>query len=510
MPQSKRTRNLGIGILLLLVLVGIAAQWFFNKKVTSLLNSKGVQAYQLRYDELNTNVFLGNIRLRQVAAISPNQHIAVQAESVTLSGLHYWTLLQKENITLSELRITSPSVTYQPKEKDTSSTSQNNTSSRTITIEQLTIEKGSFAMKDTSAQRSASLEDINIAVNDLIYPKKSNNPSLPFDCGSYELTGSDGFYDLSPLETITFERIQLNPTEGKLQQFTLRTKYGKKALSQKLAKEHDHYNLGVKNIVLTNWDVGISKDLPYFHLGTLQLEQPVFDVYRDKLLPDDTSHKKLYNQALRDLPLALQVDSVRISDGTITYEERVKRDIEPESLLFTQLDATVQNLHSWGEGEVTAHINAKLMDNGPFRLDWSFDPRNKANTFLVKGELSQFQSASINPFLKSNLNAEVQGTVQQLYFTISGNELESQGDMKMKYDDFEFTVLKKNGLGVNKILTAVVNIFTKDGHKTDEDGFRHGNFKVERKQDKSFFNYLWLNLQEGLVDTMTGRGTKRD
>ena len=213
---------------------------------------------------------------------------------------------------------------------------------------------------------------------------------------------------------------------------------------------------------------------------------------------------------MRDLPLALQVDSVQISDGTITYEERLKRDIEPESLLFTQLDATVQNLHSWGEGEVTAHINAKLMDNGPFRLDWSFDPRNKANTFLVKGELSQFQSASINPFLKSNLSAEVQGTVQQLYFTISGNELESQGDMKMKYDDFEFTVLKKNGLGVNKLLTAVVNIFTKDGHKTDEDGFRHGDFKVERKQDKSFFNYLWLNLQEGLVDTMTGRGTKRD
>ena len=128
---------------------------------------------------------------------------------------------------------------------------------------------------------------------------------------------------------------------------------------------------------------------------------------------------------------------------------------------------------------------------------------------MVKGSLSNFQSQSINPFLKSNLGAEVKGNVQQLYFTISGNELESQGDMKMKYEDFEFIVLKKDRLGVNKLLTAVVNLFTNKGDKTDKDGFRYGSFKVGRNQDKSFFNYLWINLQEGLVSTMTGHGKKR-
>ena len=174
------------------------------------------------------------------------------------------------------------------------------------------------------------------------------------------------------------------------------------------------------------------------------------------------------------------------------------------------VQATISNLHTQGKGDVAIDINAKLMDNGPFSLEWSFDPQNKANRFLAKGSLSNFKSESINPFLKTNLNAEVTGTIQQMYFTISGNELESQGDMKMKYDDFEFTVLKKDGLGVNKILTAVVNLFTKKGEKTDADGFRHGDFKVERNQTKSFFNYLWINLKEGLVDTMMGRGKKKD
>ena len=96
-----------------------------------------------------------------------------------------------------------------------------------------------------------------------------------------------------------------------------------------------------------------------------------------------------------------------------------------------------------------------------------------------------------------------------MYFTFSGNEVESQGDMKMAYDQFEFMVLKKDRLGVNKLLTAVVNIFAKKSSKEDGDKYRIGEFKVKRRADKSFFNYLWLNVRNGLVDTMTGKDKKQ-
>ena len=510
MPQSKRARYLGIGILLLIISASVAAQWFFDQKVTSLLQSEAAQPYQLQYEGLHTNVFLGNIRLTQVSARTPDRQWKVAVETLQVRGLHYWALLQKEDVIFSKVHIQSPAISYHPKKQDSSSASETKSSSPSITIEKLIVENGSFLMKDTTNQRSARLEDMAINISDLTYPTEESNSSFPVDYGTYQITARNGYSDLSDLEAITFGRMSLNPDDGAFEQFALRSRYSKAELSRQVAQEHDHYDLGIANVLLNDWEAGTTKGEPYFHLGELQLQQPMFYVYRDKLLPDDTSHKKLYNQALRDLPLELQVDSVTISEGMIAYEERIKPDIAPKDLTFNEIDATIRNLHSKGTGEVRANITAKLMDNGPFQLDWSFDPQSKANTFLVKGELSQFQSKSINPFLKSNLGAEVQGTMQQLYFTISGNELESQGDMKMKYDNFEFTVLKKNRLGVNKVLTAVVNLFTKDGNKTDEDGFRHGNFEVERKQDKSFFNYLWLNLQEGLVDTMTGRGKKRD
>ena len=365
-------------------------------------------------------------------------------------------------------------------------------------------------MLNTTSSNTATVEGIDFTLSDIKFDRETAQENIPFTYGNYELNTDKGHFNMSPLEFIEFEHMQLTPDVGGFQHFVLRTKYSKAELSRRLAVEHDHYDLTIDNIILNNWDFGFEGELPYFHLGALELRTPIFHVYRDKLLPDDTTHKKLYNQALRELDMDLQVDSIQISEGLITYRERLKVDVDPENLSFSDIEASINDLHTKGKGEVTVDIDAKLMDNGPFTLDWSFDPQNKANTFLAKGSLSNFQSESINPFLKTNLNAEVKGTIQQMYFTINGNELESQGDIKMKYDNFEFTVLKKDGLGVNKILTAVVNLFTKNGEKTDEDGFRHGDFKVGRNQDKSFFNYLWINLKEGLVDTMTGRGKKRD
>ncbi|WFO14783.1 hypothetical protein M601_012620 [Cellulophaga baltica 4] len=61
---------------------------------------------------------------------------------------------------------------------------------------------------------------------------------------------------------------------------------------------------------------------------------------------------------------------------------------------------------------------------------------------------------------------------------------------------------------MNKFLTTVVNLFTNDGSNTDEYGFRHGQIKVERDPTKSFFNYLWINVKDGILHTMVGNGKK--
>ncbi|MCK0161671.1 DUF748 domain-containing protein [Allomuricauda sp. F6463D] len=510
MPQNSTSRNkkIGIGILSLVIIVGIAAQLFFSHKIKTILNQKVPQSLNLSYGDLSTNVLLGKIKLTDVQMDSPDNHIDFGAESITVSGLRYWPLFKNGAIALNDLTIASPNIVQQQKPKNSATTEKEKSVSQNITIDNISLQSGSYKLLNQKADSIATLENIDFKLSDITFNQETSTQQIPFTFGEYQLNTKQGYLTLSPWEFITFQKIALNHKNGNIQQLALQSRYSKADLSKKLLVEHDHYDLTIANILLTDWDFGMQTDLPYFHLGKMQLQEPVFHVYRDKLVPDDTSHKKLYNQALRDLPIDLKVDSIEIEKGLITYQERLEPDVEPENLSFTDIEATVNNVHTHGSGDVNVDIEAKLMNNGPFTLGWSFDPHNTSNRFLAKGTLYNFQSESISPFLSSNLRARVKGTVEELYFTISGNELESQGDMKMKYDDFEFTVLKKDRLGVNKILTAVVNLFAKDGQDADKDGYRYGDFKVSRNQDKSFFNYLWINLQEGLLDTMTGRGEK--
>lgn len=487
-------------------MVGVIAQILFTQKVKKALGDipKNIT---LDFDELSTNVILGKIALQGVELHTGT--FDLESKRMQISGLHFIPLLQNGDIIISELYLEEPSFTFRKKKKGVSTNKTKSDSPKNITIKKCNIQNGRLKVfRDATDSLHAKIEDIDLIMTEVSITEQTRTQDIPVTFETYQLDTNMGYYDLGPLEFIQWENLHLDSEMGHIKKLVLRSKYNKKEFSEKLTVEHDHYNLEIDSLSLSQPDFGFDTGSPKLHLAQLHLQQPKIEVYRDKLLPDDTTHKKLYNQTLRDLDLDLQVDTIDISEGSVSYQERIEADVDPERLRFTDVSATILNMHSKGSGTVSVDIEAQLMGDGPLTLDWSFDPKNTNNEFLITGSLSNFDSAKINPFLRTNMKAEVKGSINQMYFTFSGHELESQGDMKMNYDQFEFIVLKENRLGVNKLLTAVVSLFTNDGKKTESDGFRYGHYVVQRNTEKSFFNYLWLNIKEGLMETMAGNGKK--
>ena len=89
MPQNNKSRilKIGVGLLLLFLLAGVAAQLFFRKKVIKALSEQLPKEINFTYSEVSTNVFLGKISLTDVNANSPDGQINFEAQSVTVSGL---------------------------------------------------------------------------------------------------------------------------------------------------------------------------------------------------------------------------------------------------------------------------------------------------------------------------------------------------------------------------------------------------------------------------------------
>ena len=195
----------------------------------------------------------------------------------------------------------------------------------------------------------------------------------------------------------------------------------------------------------------------------------------------------------------------------MVYSERVADVERPGKLHFESLDATVLNLSNmYPEGERTTILaETKFMGGADMTLEWSFDMNLTNGTFLASGTVHDFDTESINAFLQSNLRTRATGIIDELYFTVDGNVASSSGQMMMKYEDFKLQVLKKDRSGINKILTAIGNLFVDDGSETDARGYRYGLIEAERDRTKSFFSYLWLNVRNGILSTLVGNGEKK-
>src|SRR6056297_3343349 len=102
MPKNNKSRilKIGIGLLLLFILAGVAAQLFFTKEVKKALSEQVPKEINLTYSGVSTNVFLGKISLTDINASSPDGQINFEAQSVTVSGLQYIPLLQHDDIAL--------------------------------------------------------------------------------------------------------------------------------------------------------------------------------------------------------------------------------------------------------------------------------------------------------------------------------------------------------------------------------------------------------------------------
>ena len=112
----------------------------------------------------------------------------------------------------------------------------------------------------------------------------------------------------------------------------------------------------------------------------------------------------------------------------------------------------------------------------------------------------KFPANQLKPFTKPYMNVAVDGMLNEVYFNFTGNDKTSKGDFAIKYDDIKVTIFRKNKpQKKNKLLTAVGNLFVKND---SDEKLVEAEVELERIPEKSFYNFLWRNIGEGLKKTL--------
>ncbi|MNE75808.1 hypothetical protein D3C80_1720000 [compost metagenome] len=140
------------------------------------------------------------------------------------------------------------------------------------------------------------------------------------------------------------------------------------------------------------------------------------------------------------------------------------------------------------------------MNVSPMKVNWSFNVLDKSDGFNIKGSILKFPAKQLKPFTKPYMNVDVEGTLNEVYFNFTGNDVRSKGDFAIKYDDIKVTIYQKNNRKKkNKFLSAVGNLFVKND---SDEKIKEAEVEVERIPEKSFYNFFWRNIGEGLKKTL--------
>lgn len=505
-------------ILTVIVLVAnMVAEWQMKLKVKDFLNRKVPDHIDFSYDNLDINLLKGSLEFEKIAVLSLGRQtssceIIINAEQLSIEGFSYWKIFFDKSIYIKSLTLSKPYLNFKtcPKDTETEATKANPIKLlKPIFIEELIFESGKVDLWNFGNE----LEILSVKEIDLNLKHVSTDPEIitdyiPFEFSEFYMTLTDMTVPLGKFEVLQMGSMELDNSTMAIKDISLATALSRAELSKQITAERDHINLNISDIVVNEHAYAIKNDTVQVFYESLSLNTPNLKVYRDKSVVDNYEKRPLYAELLRELPFKISIDTFSITKAKVVYEEDLPNDAPAGMLTFENMDVSFENFSNLRSTHknLKVKLTADLMGNSSFNLDWEFDVWDPQKAFVISGGLSNLNTTRLNDFLVPNLRTKTTGTIEQLYFTISGDEYVASGAVKMNYEDFKFQVLNKERSQVKKILSFVGNLFVSDGSKADEDGYRHGTIAVERPKNKSFFNYLWVSLEDGLLDILTGNG----
>ncbi|MGJ8593240.1 MAG: hypothetical protein ACSHXF_11870 [Aquaticitalea sp.] len=508
-------------ILILGVVGALVVDSIVKSKVVNYLNNQLPENVELSYESIEVSTWSGRVvlvspKIKNIGKSTGKLNAKLDLDSLVVDGFGYWDYLMNDKISVESIEFRQPNLIYYHNplvSKSEYKYSKLEKLKQDISIQRINIQKGEVSVRNLESD-SLMLKTENFTANvmGIQLNEKSVKQRIPFAFSDYNVHFNNLFYQMSPYENLEISTSKLTKGNSKFDGLKLYTKYSKSQFDRMIPYERDHFDITINSVELNDQDFGYEQDsVFYFKSPSLIIEKSRMNIYRNKLIADDTTIKSLYSKMLRNLKFNLTLNEILLKNATINYSEKVKAENTAGTISFSKLNAKIKNLSNTysGSEKTTLDIDAIFMKSTPINVNWYFDVNNVNDHFIFKADIGRLPAKDLNPFAQPNLKVKFEGELLKTYFTIDGNAQDANVDLRINYDNFKVVILQKDGKEKNNFLSAVANLFIKKDSGNESDHYREGyKNNVERDKTKSVFNFIWLNASAGLLNALTGDGKK--
>lgn len=486
--------------IILLALILFALNNFAEEKLKKEIEDATSQI-NLTYEELDINLLNRKATLKS-PSLSMNGK-SFKAEKLSLNNIGVFKYFTEKEIEIGSFRLDGPSFVYNKSKK--SKTSPDSTSKgfkKSILIDKFQVRNGDLTIvENDSAENSLYAKFSHFKILEFQLDSSSVDNTIPFNYSDYALKVDSFFYKLDARH-ISTGNLNVEEDTLMLKDFRIIPVYGKQEFQKHIPYELDRYELVIEEVSFSNLNWMFKNDSLSIESPLTEIKNANLEVYRDKLQPDDTRQKKMYSEMIRELPVILKLDTIRLSDSYIKYEELIDADRSPGEVDFSKLNASIYNLSNKNMQAkdfkpTVVDVKTMFMQEANLNVNWEFNIRNKNDRFNISGNMDRISEEAMNRFMKPAMNVLAKGVIEDMAFNFSGNHTEALGDMKLVYKDFKVEVLREDGKRKNKVLSALANLIMNNDAISDD--VRQKQIEVTRDKTRSFWNYLWKMIRAGAL-----------
>lgn len=536
-----------IGILLMLVLIVLGVAWYFSRNWKPLVETKLKETvtnatnglYSLKYDDLDLNVALGNVTLKNAELVpdtdvyrkmvaqklAPNSRYHIKLAALKVRSFNLWDVLKNKTLFIKSINFESPDI-HMVQEYHAYNDTIVDRKTKTlydnikdvfnaVNVRDIKIDNVKFKFSKIENGKSSDivLDSIGINVHDVLLDETSINDSTRLFYTKMVDIDVPGFtYDLSNgIYKAKFDRLKINTRDENV----LLTKV---EYAPKMSKS-EYFKTKGQNVTMAvmKFDTLRLEKLNFKQLiddqqtiaERIQIKNGSVSLYNDKRYPKKAASKigNSPHQQLMKVQKLIRIDTVFVDNIDILYGEHSAKFNREGTLTFNNAKGTITNLTNDSlalqkNRMMKANLSAKIMNAGNLNIHFGFDMLSKDGSHTYSGTLGSMQATSFNKILKPLLNVEIaSGNIRKINFNMSANDHRNWGDFRFDYDHLKISLLNAPGSDIEKkgIASFIVNqILINDSNPDANEKYHVAKINYRRVPEHSFFKTMWQSLLDGI------------
>ena len=510
MNLKKHLRRIILTLLAAALLLLIAFHFVSNyveDKARNILSTIPINASTVDANILTRSIELGSVDWTQPNDSLPQFPHHMLVNKVRLEGISIYQLLKKDKLHIHKVLFDVGEFQLNQGLKSSKTDSAEiKISLKGLTIDRLVVKDVYVKVFTDSVDQYEGIVNLSldkVALTDFKHIRELTSYGLgSFDAliTNVSIKGEKDMYNK------TIAKIYANSVDSKVEidSVLFVPKYSKYQFSRKLGRQADRMNVMFPKISINGLDFTQLKD-SLFKAASIEIKSAKLHVYKDKRLPfikEKTTPLPI--EMIRDFKLALAIDTIKITDANITYEEFPEKGYNSGKVTFERLNATLDHLtnrdHFPDYKQATLKASSYIMGKGLLKAEFSL-PYGKSQVYNAKGTLVNFYLYRLNPMLENLAFVSItSGKLNQLTFNFDYTDAKSNGTVIVNYEDLKLNSLtKEKNSEKNEIKSFVINAILKKNKtgKTEKEK-RTGTVDFERDRRRAIFHYWWRSLLTGI------------